>query len=317
MPELPEVETIRLGLQRYIVGKKIEGVEVRLPKIVSGDPKNIIGAKVVDVRRFGKGLVTDLDNGYSIAIHIKLTGQLIYKGTEAAKETEETKVSIDKIGGELPNKWTHAIFKIKNQKSKIKNTRLQLPSAKADGGQASQKSKVGNDGNAYLYYNDVRQFGWIKIVKTSDVQKLAFFKDLGPEFLNNLTMIQFNNIVSSSNSLIKPLLMDQKKMSGIGNIYANDALFEARIDPRRKAKDLSDTEIETLYNAILKVLKDGLKYGGATEINFVNVLGQEGGYQDHFLVYGREKQPCRVCKTPIQKIKLGGRGTYFCPKCQK
>lgn len=304
MPELPEVETIRLGLQRYIVGKKIEGVEVRLPKIVSGDPKNIIGAKVVDVRRFGKGLVIDLDNGYSIAIHIKLTGQLIYKGTEAAKETEETKVSIDKIGGELPNKWTHVIFKLKSQSSKLKST--------------IQKSKVKNEpDNDYLYYNDLRQFGWIKIIRAQDIKTLPFFKELGPEFLNNLTIKQFSNIVSSSNSLIKPLLMDQKKMSGIGNIYANDALFEARIDPRRKAKDLSDTEIETLYNAILKVLKDGLKYGGATEINFVNVLGQEGGYQDHFLVYGREKQACRVCKTPIQKIKLGGRGTYFCPACQK
>jgi len=300
MPELPEVETIRLGLQRYIVGKTIEDVEVRLTKIITGDKKNIIGGKIIDVKRFGKGLVIDLDNGYSLAIHIKLTGQLIYRGPEVEKVG---KVAKDKVGGELPNKWTHVIFKFKSQKSKVKST--------------SKNSKAKNGQNAYLYYNDLRQFGWIKIVKTDEVAKLPFFKELGPEPLNNLTMKQFNNIVSSSNSLIKPLLMDQKKIGGIGNIYANDALFEAKIDPRRKAKNLSEVEVKKLYDAVLKVLKKGLEQGGATELNFVNVLGQEGSYQDHFLVYGREKEPCRVCKTPIQKIKLGGRGTYFCDKCQK
>ena len=293
MPELPEVETIRLGLQKYIVGvkprsghatirgKTIENVEVRLKKIVSGDTKNIIGGKVVDVRRFGKGLVIDLDNNYSIAIHIKLTGQLIYRGGDVPKDLHQS----IKVGGELPNKFTHVIFKL-------------------------------NKGSI-LYYNDLRQFGWIKIVKTEDIKNLPFFKELGPEFLSNLTMKQFNNIVSSSNTPIKPLLMDQKKMSGVGNIYANDALFEARIDPRRKAKDLSGNEIKRLYNAILKVLKMGLEYGGASDLSFVNALGQEGGYQNHFLVYGRKKEPCRVCKSPIQKIKLGGRGTYFCSKCQR
>lgn len=323
MPELPEVETIRLGLQKYILGKIIENVEVRLRRIFSGDEKNVIGAEIKDVRRFGKGLVIDLDNGYSIAIHIKLTGQLIYEGSEVSKVSN---VSRQKIGGELPNKWTHVVFKLKS---------------------TSQNSK--------LYYNDLRQFGWIKILKTSEVQNLPLFKELGPEppVLSDysssdpanrrgsrealsgnsyrqgtyskftfqartvLTLELFKQILYKSNVAIKPFLIDQKKISGIGNIYANDALFEARIDPRRKAKDLSESEIKKLYDAILKVLKDGLKYGGATEINFVNVLGQEGGYQNHFLVYGREGESCKVCKSSIKKIKLGGRGTYFCSKCQK
>lgn len=300
MPELPEVETIRLGLQKYIVGKTIEDVEVRLKKLVSGDTRSIIGAKVVDVRRFGKGLVIDLDNGYSIAIHIKLTGQLIYQDEKVSKVSN---VSKGKIGGELPNKWTHVIFKFKVQ---------------------SEKLKVKEE-NSYLYYNDLRQFGWIKIVESSKLNDEGFFRDLGPEpFVGqassgqaHLSLELFKQIVSKSNLAIKVLLMDQKKISGVGNIYANDALFEAKIDPRRKAKDLSESEIKKLYDAMLKVLKDGLKYGGATEINFVNVLGQEGGYQNHFLVYGREGEQCRVCKTPIKKIKLSGRGTYFCPKCQK
>jgi len=300
MPELPEVETIRLGLQRYIVGKTIQAVEVRLPKIVSGETKNIIGGKVINVKRFGKGLVIDLDNGYSLAIHIKLTGQLIYQDEKVSKVS---KVAKEKIGGQLPNKWTHVIFKLKSQKSKVKST--------------SKNSKVKNGQNAYLYYNDLRQFGWIKIVRTSDVPMLPFFKELGPEPFKDLNLEKFREIASKSNLSIKVMLMDQKKMGGVGNIYANDALFEARIDPRRKAKSLSATETEKLYNSILKVLKLGLEKHGATEINFVNVLGEEGRYQNYFLVYGRKGEPCKKCSSEIKKIKLGGRGTYFCPHCQK
>ncbi len=291
MPELPEVETIKLGLKKYLVGHRIENVEVRLKKLVSGNTEVILGAKVIDVRRFGKGLVIDLDNGYSLAIHIKLTGQLIYRGSDVS---EASQVSEEKIGGKLPNKWTHVIFKIKNQKSKIKS----------------------NEENSYLYYNDLRQFGWIKIVKTNEIPKMPFFKEMGPEPFKDLTFPIFAEIISSSNTLIKPLLMDQKKIGGVGNIYANDALFWAKIDPRRKAKSLSESEIQKLYIAVLKVLKDGLRFGGATEINFVNVLGQEGNYQNHFLVYGREGEKCRICGSEIRKIKLSGRGTYFCPKCQ-
>ena len=237
MPELPEVETIRLGLQKYIVGKTIEDVEVRLRKIVSGDTKNIIGAKVIDVRRFGKGLVIDLDNGYSIAAHIKLTGQFIYRDSD----TLSLKLS-PKVGTTLPNKFTHAIFKF-------------------------------NKG-AVLYYNDIRQFGWIKIVKSDKIKEISFFKDLGPEFFKDLTFEKFKEIVSKSNLKIKVLIMDQKKMSGVGNIYANDALFEARIDPSRKAKDLSEDKIQKLYNAILKVLKIGLKQGGASELSFCDTTSQ-------------------------------------------
>ena len=286
MPELPEVETIRLGLEKYLVGKKIEDVEVRLPKMVTGDTKNIIGAKVKDVKRFGKGLVIDLDNGYSIAAHIKLTGQFIYEGTE---ETVGTKVS-KKVGGKLPNKWTHVIFKLKAQKSNLKS---------------------------YLYYNDIRQFGWIKILKSAHVKDLPFFKELGPEPFKDLTFDIFEKIVKRSSVAIKPLLMDQKKIGGVGNIYANDGLFEARIDPRRKAKTLTDTEIKQLYESILKVLKKGLENGGASELNYVNALGQEGKYQHHFLAYGRQNQKCFRGDGVMKKITLGGRGTYFCEKCQK
>src|SRR3989344_1718202 len=297
MPELPEVETIRLGLQKYLVGKTIEAVDVRLKRIFTGNPQEIIGAKIRNVDRFGKGLVINLDNGYSIAAHIKLTGQFIYRGPEVSKVSKVSK----KVGGELPNKFTHVIFKLKAT-------------------------------DAFLYYNDIRQFGWVKIVKSDKLKEISFFKNLGPEppvlkvskagevsrvSKGELTLEKFKNIISKSNVAIKPLIMDQKKIAGIGNIYANDALFRAKIHPERKAKTLSDSEIKNLYSSILKVLKKGLENGGASELNYVNALGQEGKYQLYFLAYAQDGKPCVRCGTIMKKITLSGRGTYFCSSCQK
>lgn len=287
MPELPEIETIRLGLQKYLIGRSIEDIQIKIPKMFSGNKKDVIGAKIVGLKRIGKGLIIELSNDFVLAIHLKMTGQLVYSDNK----TKDLKLSA-KIGGTtLPSKYSHIVFKLKAQNEKRKT-------------------------NSYLYYNDLRRFGWIRVVKKDELMQIPFFKEMGPEPLNNLTMKQFNNIVLSSNLTIKVLLMDQKKIGGIGNIYANDALFKAGIDPRRKGKTLSETEIKKLYDSILKVLKKGLEYGGSSDENFVNALGQEGNYQKHALVYGREGKKCRVCGGVIKKIKLGGRGTYFCPSCQ-
>ncbi len=288
MPELPEVETIRLGLQKYLVGHKILDVDVKLKRIFTGDPNNIINAKVEKVERFGKGLVINLDNDYCIAIHIKLTGQIIYNDL-AFVRNRNIHLSKAKVG-QLPNKFTHVIFTLDKQ--------------------------------AKLYYNDIRQFGWIKVIKKSDLKTLPFFKDLGPEPIPSsgqpaLTLEQFENILSKSGLPVKVLIMDQKRIGGIGNIYANDALFLAGIDPRRKAKEITKTEAKKLFEAILEVLKKGLKYGGASELTFVNALGEEGGYQNRFLAYGKKGEKCTICGATMQKTFLGGRGTFFCPKHQK
>ncbi|MBI3984943.1 MAG: bifunctional DNA-formamidopyrimidine glycosylase/DNA-(apurinic or apyrimidinic site) lyase [Candidatus Levybacteria bacterium] len=288
MPELPEVETIRLGLSKYLVGHKILDVDVKLKRIFTGDPKSIIGARVESIDRFGKGLVINLDNGYSIAIHIKLTGQIIYNDLTFIRN-RNIHLSKAKVG-QLPNKFTHVIFTL--------------------------------DKDAKLYYNDIRQFGWIKIVKKADLKTLPFFKDLGPEPIPSsgqppLTLEQFENILSKSNLAVKVLIMDQKRIGGVGNIYANDALFLSSIDPRRKAKEITKIEAKKLFGAILTVLKKGLKYGGASELTFVNALGEEGGYQNHFLAYGKKGEKCSVCGATMEKIFLGGRGTFFCPKHQK
>jgi formamidopyrimidine-DNA glycosylase len=313
MPELPEVETIRLGLQRYLVGHTIEHVEVRLKKIVYGDVRKIQGARVQGVRRLGKGLLIDLDNNYSIAIHIKMTGQLIYKGPRVPKET---KIDQQKVGKILPNKHTHVIFTLSKHYSK------QNSSVAEDVKSSRERALFSSEENqeAFLYYNDIRQFGWIKIVKTSEVLSLTFFRNLGPEILpssgKTLTFSQFRTLLHKSKGPIKPFLMDQKKLGGVGNIYANDALFVARIHPKRRANSLSEKEEEALFEALKSVLMQGLKLGGASEWQYVNALGEIGKYQNFFQVYGRQGKQCKCCKDKIKKIVMSGRSTFFCPSCQ-
>ena len=280
MPELPEVETIRLGLKKYLVGHKITDIHVKTPKIFIGKKEEVIGAKIVDLKRIGKGLIIELDIDFVLIVHLKMTGQLIYQD----EKTKNTALSAKTGGATLPSKYTHIIFVL--------------------------------DNGAFLYYNDLRRFGWIKVVRKDQLMQIPFFKEMGPEPFKDLTPEKFKEIVSQSNLVIKVLLMDQKKIGGIGNIYANDALFEAKIMPSRKAKSLSSQEIKKLYRSILKVLQKSLDYGGSSDENFVNALGQEGNYQNHTLIYGREGEKCRVCGGIIKKIKLGGRGTYFCAICQ-
>jgi formamidopyrimidine-DNA glycosylase len=280
MPELPEVETLKLGLEQYLVGHKIEAIEVRLPKIFQGEVKSVVGAKVIKIDRLGKGLIIVLDNNLSLVVHLKLTGQMVYRD----KNLKNIVLSV-KAGGILPNKHTHVIFSL--------------------------------DKGANLFYTDIRQFGYIKVIKQNELKSLSLFKEMGPEPFKDLTLEIFEKVLSKSSLAIKVLLMDQKKIGGIGNIYANDALFLAKIDPRRPSKSLDKAEIENLFKAVLEVLSNGLKYGGASDVDFVNALGQDGQYQDYFLAYGKKGEKCTVCDGVIEKIQLSGRGTFYCPKHQK
>lgn len=281
MPELPEVESIKIKLDKYLVGHTIKKVKVNYRKSLKEGEKKVEGGKVKGIRRFGKVLVIDLDNNYSLVIHIKLTGQLIYKGPNLKKAPEISK----KVVGGVPGKHTHVVFEL--------------------------------DKDGRLYYNDYRKFGWIKVVKTKDVEDIDFIKKLGPEPLDGLTFEKFREITKSTKRAIKTLLMDQSKIGGVGNIYANDALWLAKIHPETPANNLSSKKLKKLYESIEEVLKKGLKYEGASELAFVMPSGEEGSYQDHTLVYGREGETCKRCKKEeIEKKKVGGRGTYFCPNCQ-
>lgn len=280
MPELPEVETIKLGLQKFLVGKKILEVWTDSPKQLKPSlsiiKENTVGSTIEKIDRRAKLLQIYLSNGKILAVHLKLTGRLIIRKNEVPQD-----------------EWQHAIFKLSDEWE--------------------------------LRFCDLRKFGYLKLLNSEkELDKLL--AEFGPEpFVGQkpfsgqalLTLELFKKIVSSSKIAIKQLLMDQKKIGGIGNIYACEALFSAKINPERPAKKMTDEEMKNLYESIGKVLKLGLKYRGASDQYYVDAQGQKGSYQNHFLVYGRKGEKCWVCGGIIQKIKLGGRGTYFCPQCQK
>jgi len=312
MPELPEVETIRRGLERLIVGYTISDVDVRYAPLFTGNPKDIIDAEITAVKRYGKGLLIELHNGLSIAIHVKMTGQLIFKSTRTTREFHPRLP----MPVNLPDKHTHVIFKLIRPLDSIMHHKMQH-SAQGKKKKALDTFDTLDTCDAFLYYNDIRKFGWMKVVPTKEALQLPFFKTLGLEPFVNLAIEPLSHIIQSSSAPIKSLLMNQQKIAGIGNIYANDALFAAGIDPRRKANTLTQIEIQKLFTSIETVLQKGIEAGGASDVNYVNAEGGKGSYQNHFLVYRKDGKPCPRCGTPIERIKLAGRGTFYCPKCQQ
>lgn len=282
MPELPEVESIKKQLEKFLVGHTIESIKVTNRRIFPDDETKVIGAKFEKFRRFGKVTVMDLDNGLSLMAHVKMTGQFIYKGENLLNPKPMSK----KVTGGVPGPHTHVVFNLNN--------------------------------NGILYYNDLRRFGWIRIVPTEDVTKTGLVGKMGPEPFAGLDFDKFVSAISKTRRPIKVVLMDQEKIGGVGNIYANDGLFCAKILPSKPSNALDPQEQKKLYECIHEVLKEGIKYGGSSENSFVTPDGTEGEYQRHTLVYGKDRQICTHCKKEkIVKTMLGGRGTYFCPNCQK
>lgn len=283
MPELPEVESIRKQLDKFLKGHKIQSVEVKNRRIFQGNEKDIVGAKFTGARRFGKVTVLDLSNKKSLVIHVKMTGQLIYRGPNLPNPPDIS----PKVAGGIPGSHTHVVFDL--------------------------------DRAGALYYNDLRRFGWVRIIDTEKLKdKSEFIGNLGPEPFADLTLPYFREILGKTRRSVKVVLMDQSKIAGVGNIYANDALFLSRIHPTRAANSLTAEEQKRLYDALHQVLEKGMEYGGSSENSFVTPDGAEGEYQRHTLVYGRTGQLCSHCgRHKIVKTMLGGRGTYFCPSCQK
>ncbi len=285
MPELPEVETIRKGIANKLIGKTIVAVEIKVPKLFVGDKKDIVGAKIINAKRVAKVLEIVLDNGYSILIHLKMSGQLIYEESSIKNQVSRM------VGGHpskvydvpSPHAYTHIVYSFTN--------------------------------SSHLYYNDFRKFGWHKIVKTSDVKKILGPDKYGPEpGTSEFNTNYLKNIFSKSSKAIKLVLMDQAKISGIGNIYANDGLYWAGILPSRPAKSLSNEEIVKLKKAIEKVLKLGLEYGGSSENTYVNLEGKKGHYMKVTAVYQKKIDPKGH---PLKRTKIGSRGTFYCEICQK
>ena len=270
MPELPEVETIKLQLEKLIVGKEILAIETDTPKMVQPSPtalqKAIIRAKITKIVRRAKLIQFYFDNGRVLISHLKLTGRLLVRRKSDPKDD-----------------WQRIIVSL--------------------------------SGGLELRFADLRKFGWLKLI-TDNTELKKILGGYGPE-ADKVTLKEFGEILAKTSRPIKVVLMDQATISGIGNIYAADALNLAKIDPRRPAKSLNSGEEKALQEAILKVLKLGIKFGGASDQFYLDALGAKGHYQDHFLVYNRQGEKCFNCGSPIKKIRLAGRGTYFCPECQK
>lgn len=283
MPELPEVETIRMQLEKVIKGLKIADVQVLMKKSFVGNVGAVKGLKILGVKRRGKVNLIELEKGY-LAIHLKLTGQLIYRAKEGAKKVCEKDGPFAVC--ELPNKYTRVIISFNN--------------------------------GSKLYFNDLRIFGWIKVLR--DLKELGEEK-FGPEANDekNFTLEYFQSILSKSRKPVKLLIMDQAKLAGVGNIYANEALFRAKILPARPANLLKEDESRRLRGAIIETLKEAIEHRGSSDRDeaYRQISGEKGKQQNYLQVYGHEGQKCPKGRGVIIRISLGGRGTFYCPVCQK
>jgi len=281
MPEMPEVETLRKQLEKVVVGQRIRKVIVLREKSFQGDLKEIEGRVIKEVGRKAKVMWWRLSGGRFLLIHLKMTGQLVYVPREGERVVGGHPTA-DWVG-ELPSKHTRVVLELENGR---------------------------------LFFNDMRVFGWMKVVdeqgKEKELSKYGF--DVNSK---EFTVDYLREVLKDSKRAVKLVLLDQKKIGGLGNIYSNDGLFYAGIDPRKPANEVakSKQEVRRLWQSLRWVINKGLRYGGASERNYVHLDGLGGEYQNHFLVYGGGR--CKKCGGELKKVKLGGRSTWFCPKCQR
>jgi formamidopyrimidine-DNA glycosylase len=287
MPELPEVETVRRGLERLVVGRRITAVEVFEAKSFPVGPgllpaAGVVGAKVVSARRRAKVLILDLDNDYSLVGHLKMTGQLVVRGPEDWGAGHPT----DSLLGELPDRSTRIDFQL--------------------------------DGDSHLFFNDQRKFGWVKALPTPAVEKLPFIAGLGPEPLDPAGFPEFQRRAAHhGRASVKAVLLNQQVVAGIGNIYADESLWAARVNPARPLAQVTDRKLRQLFQAAAEVMTLSIELGGSTDRNYVDAEGKRGAYLGFANVFRRQGQPCRRCGTLIVKTKVAGRGTHYCPRCQR
>jgi len=287
MPELPEVETVSIGLAALLPGKRIADVEYDWPKGFPNSAADIdaylVGAHITEVKRRAKVLIIELDTKYSMVIHLKMTGQLVFRGDQSFGAGHPN----HSLVGALPDKSTRVTFTFE-------------------------------DGSK-LFFNDQRKFGWIRLLPTAEVPMIDFFQKVGPEPLaEDFTAKDFVvRLRRRNNSGIKAVLLDQTVVAGIGNIYADESLWAAKIHPLAKVADLSDAQLDNLYEGLVNVLRLSIEKGGSTDRNYVDAEGKRGSYLTFANVFRREGQPCPRCGTTIVKLRVAGRGTHICPHDQK
>ena len=288
MPELPEVETVRRGLAELIIGKTVaSAAHIESPKSFPNAPADVVnflvGGEIIQIRRRAKVLLIDLNTAYTLVIHLKMTGQLVYRGESAFGAGHPNESLI----GDLPDRSTRAVIKF-------------------------------TDGST-LYFNDQRKFGWVRLMPTLEVPNIDFMKKVGPEPLEaDFTPKQFTErFTRRAKTNIKAALLDQTVVAGVGNIYADESLWGAKIDPHRLVGSMTDKDFTHLYTELRAVMNLAIEKGGSTDRNYVNAEGKRGSYMDFARVFRREGKKCPRCDDEIIKIRWAGRGTHYCPRCQK
>lgn len=292
MPELPEIETIRNGLRRFILNKEIFSFDVVDKKIFLNDIfyKKIKNDSFWEIDRLGKLLVFNFKkNSCKLLIHLKMTGQLIF----CSKKKILNKVVL--MGGHSDKASTN--LNCQN----LKYIRFNINFKNGD----------------KLFLNDARRFAYVKIVDPGEfieIKKKFGVEPLSPDFSK---IIFFKLLTKRENKNIKAFLLDQKLIAGIGNIYADEILFASQISPIRKVSSLKSEEKNILFLNIKKILKLAVEKRGTTFSDYVDVYGRSGGFLKLLKVYGRDGEKCLKCKGHIKKIKIAGRGTHYCPICQR
>ncbi|MFA5184200.1 MAG: bifunctional DNA-formamidopyrimidine glycosylase/DNA-(apurinic or apyrimidinic site) lyase [Patescibacteria group bacterium] len=296
MPELPEVETIRRDLAACALGRRISAVNILSPKIASHPAaffkKSLVGRRLTGLARRGKLLILSLSPARTgiayLLIHLKMTGQLIYQDKQsrvAGGHSLGGRSFASAVGGELPNKYTRASLEFA--------------------------------GSGRLFFNDLRKFGYWKLATAEELEKILA-ANYGPEPLTATFSAAFlESLLRGRQTKIKALLLDQKKVAGLGNIYVDEALWAARIRPSRAAGSLRAREVERLYLSINQIIKLAIKHRGTTFSDYVDARGRQGNFSRLLKVYGRRGEACLACGQPIVRMKLAGRGTHYCPHCQK
>jgi formamidopyrimidine-DNA glycosylase len=283
MPELPEVETIRRQLVRVVGGATIKEVLVKFAGRLNLPAKKFSqllgGKKIIGVDRRAKLLIFKLSGGLFILAHLKMSGRFLVKGFEGTRR--------DGRGFEgIEDRHTHVVFKL--------------------------------SGNRELHWNDFRKFGFLKVVDKKGLEKYLAGQNYGPEPLEK--SFTWKKMVAClrvrPRAKIKPALLDQRCIAGIGNIYATEALWLAKFHPLTMIGKISDAEMRALHCGVVSVMKKSIVARGTSADAYLDVFGKEGNFEKKLKVYGREGKPCFRCRTLLKKMRVGGRGTAFCPKCQ-
>ena len=287
MPELPEVETVRRGLDRLIIGKAIAAVDHDTAKSFPNSSHDVaafvVGAQVTAVRRRAKVLLIDLSSDYTLVTHLKMTGQLVFVGEERFGAGHPN----DSLVGQLPDRSTRVTIQF-------------------------------TDG-ATLYFNDQRKFGWMKLYPSAEVPNIDFMKKVGPEPLEDdfTADVLWGRLQRRKNTSIKAAILDQTVLAGVGNIYADEGLWGACIHPATKVSDVPREKIDDLWREIREVMTLAIEKGGSSNHTYINAEGKKGSYMDFARVFRRDGQPCpRHPDVLIEKIRVAGRGTHICPVCQ-